>query len=128
MATTLRIPSPLSREAPPIYAPGVFEGDIVTVPSHGAVTIVEIKPSLQPIGGAITFGHLTTSSSHEGSQLAEYFEKYVSRSIESLADPYAAAPGADPFEYRSVPYRGGRMIKAKLKWVGSIPPSPIDDD
>jgi hypothetical protein len=128
MATPARNPSPWSLEGSSIYAPGVFESDIVTVSPSGEITSVEIKRCPRRALGVTTFGHPSTSFSYEGTRLAEYFEKNVVRSLQSLADPYGIATGADPFEYRSVPYREGRTIKAKLKWVGSIPPSPINDD
>ena len=133
MATPARNVSPLGREAPPIYAPetfahGVSEGDFIVVSSDQKIATVEIKPYFRYVMGTTAFGHLSMSFSHEGSQLAEYFKKYIAKSMESLADPYAATAGPDPFEYRSVPYREFRIVKTKPKWVGSIPPRPINDD
>lgn len=48
---------------------------------------------------------------------------------ESVGDPgLGARPEADPFDYRSVPYRRQEVVRAKIISSGPIRPSPIDDD
>jgi hypothetical protein len=125
MATAARNLIVWSRDNRPIYAPGAFGGavNVVTLPLDQESAI-----ELQASGGGLIFGHSSMSHGFEARQLTEYFVKYVVRSMEGLADPYGSASGEDPFEYRSVPYRQGRTIRAKVEWIGSIPPSPIDDD
>jgi hypothetical protein len=99
------------------------------VPSNEEITLFEFSRTLRRAMGVIGFSHPSGAFSDEGNQLTDYFEKYVARRMESLADPYAVPIGAeDPFEYRGVPYTERRTVKAKPKWVGAIPPSPIDDD
>lgn len=136
MATQARNISPLAQIGPPIYVPGFAEGDIVTLSegdtvtmSSGSITVAETRPAAHTAIGRGIFGLPGAASSLERGQLAEYIEKKIARSMGSLADPYAATAWIDdPFEYRSVPYRKVRTVKAKPRWIGSIPPSPINDD
>jgi hypothetical protein len=110
-----------------IYAPSIISelaGNLVTLSPHQNREIT----TSTALGDWVTFGSLSLSQASEVGRLNDYFVTNVVRSIEGLADPYGNVTGADPFEYRSVPSRERRIIKAKLKWTGQIPPSPINDD
>jgi hypothetical protein len=113
-----------SGENCPIYPPGFCGGgtDVVTLPSDQNNTI-----ELQAVAGGMIFGHSTRSRSFGSNHLTDYFVN-VLQSMEGLVEPYGIASGEDPFEYRSVPYQQGRTVRAKVEWIGPIPPSPIDDD
>src|SRR6266436_5691015 len=110
MATPVRNLSPWSREASPIYAPGastfgvfapgafasrVFASDFI-IRSDQKITMFEIKPFFRHAIGPTTFGHLSTSFSHEGSHLAEYFEKICSKKYGRSCRPVCNHDGRGP--------------------------------
>jgi hypothetical protein len=109
-----------------VYAPGALDEDenIVTLSSEQNLAVELALGHWQ----GITFGHLSMSRGSEARRLKEYFMDQIVRSFERLADPYESISGEDPFEYRSVPYRGGRTLRARVERVDPSPPSPIDDD
>jgi hypothetical protein len=101
---------------PPIYFGRPLDWEIFTAPHpHGRVsTECHYVPA--------TFGVAV-----EADQLTDLLSQAI-RSIEGLADPYGGPAGEDPFEYRSVPLRRGRIVRAKVRYGDRVRPMPIDDD
>jgi hypothetical protein len=107
------------RTSRPIYfarPAGDWDG-ILTVPHHGRRSIE------WPSHATATFGVAA-----EADLLSNYLAAHVIRSIQGLIDPYGLVTGDDPFEYRTIPLRRGRIVQAKVRHGDRLSAIPIDDD
>jgi hypothetical protein len=98
-----------------IYSARPFDCEIFTVPPDRKFIECHHVPT--------TFG-----AAIEADQLSDLLSQAI-RSIEGLADPYGSFSSQDdPFEYRSVPPKRGRVVRAKVRYGDRVRPMQIDDD
>jgi hypothetical protein len=102
-------------------------GSIYFARPFGDGEILTVHPDREPIEWALPLP-ATFGVAAEADHLSEYLMSQVIRSIEGLADPYGIVGSEDPFEYRSVPMRRGRIVHARVRYGDRQRPMPIEDE